>query len=408
METLHISQILQDTAYVRTGGSPEELRCAEYLVERCAQLGLKANIEAFEVPMSTIHEAQLIVDGKNIPCKGYLCAGSAEVEAPLYYLTGRDAYSLSQARGKIVLIDGGTGYWLYQDLLENGCLGFITYDGNVRYPDSDIDQRELRSYVHNGNRIPAVHINVRDAVELVNRGASQVKLVLRQDEYVGNSRNVILDLPGESQDTIVFTAHYDSTFLSVGAYDNMSGCIGLLAIAEYFANHPHRCSLRFIWCGSEERGLLGSKAYCANHEEELKNVVLNINLDMIGCVMGKFSCCCTSEEKLAHYVEYMGYELGRGVSIMQIAYPSDSTSFADKAIPAVTFARDAPPSTATIHNRYDTMEVVKPEHLLEDVDFIIAFADRMANAVRCPVARQMPDNMKEKLDLYMFRKRDKK
>ena len=120
METLHISQILQDTAYVRTGGSPEELRCAEYLVERCAQLGLKANIEAFEVPMSTIHEAQLIVDGKNIPCKGYLCAGSAEVEAPLYYLTGRDAYSLSQARGKIVLIDGGTGYWLYQDLLENG------------------------------------------------------------------------------------------------------------------------------------------------------------------------------------------------------------------------------------------------------------------------------------------------
>lgn len=408
METLRVTQILQDTAYVRTGGSPEELRCAQYLAQQCAQMGLEAKIEAFEVPMATIQEATLIVDGKQIPCKGYLCSGSAEVEAPLYYMTGRDAYSLSQARGKIVLIDGGTGYWLYQDLLENGCLGFITYEGNVRYPDFDMDQRELRSYVHNGKKIPGIHIHVSDAIELVNRGASTAKIVLRQDEFTGNSHNVILDLPGQSQDTIVFTAHYDSTSLSVGAYDNMSGCIGLLAIAEYFANHPHRCSLRFIWCGSEERGLLGSKAYCAAHEEELKNVVMNINLDMIGCVMGKFSCCCTSEDKLAHYVEYMGYELGRGVSIMQIAYPSDSTSFADKAIPAVTFARDAPPTTATIHNRYDTMEVVKPEHLLEDVDFVIAFADRMANAVRCPVARMMPDNMKEKLDLYMFRKRDKK
>ena len=408
MESQKILQILSDTAYVRTGGSAEELRCAQYLADRCAELGHTAAIEAFEVPVSTIQEARLWIDGREIPCKGYLCAGNADLEAPLYYMTGRDPYSISQAKGKIVLLDGGAGYWLYQDLLEAGCLGFISYDGNVRYDHDDIDQRELRSYVHNGNRMPAVNINVKDAVQMVRSGASTAKLLLRQEETVGHSHNVILDLPGESEDTIVFTAHYDSTFLSQGAYDNMSGSIGILAIAEYFGSHPHRCSLRFIWCGSEERGLLGSKAYCAAHEEELKNVVLNINLDMIGCVMGKFSCCCTSEEKLAHYVEYLGQELGRGVSVMQIAYPSDSTSFADKAIPAVTFARDAPPTTATIHNRYDTMEEVKPEHLLEDVDFVIAFADRMANAARCPVARMMPDNMKEKLDIYMFRKRDKK
>ena len=408
MDSQKVTEILRQTAYIRTGGSEEELRCARYLVEQCAQLGLKAAIEPFTVPMAAIQEARLIIDGESIPCKGYLCAGSAEVEAPLYYMTGRDPYSLSLSRGKIVLIDGGVGYWLYQDLLENGCLGFITYDGNVRYQDHDIDQRELRSYVHNGRKIPGIHINAKDAVELVRRGASRAKILLRQEEYEGQSRNVILDLPGESEDTIVFTAHYDSTHLSQGAYDNMSGSIGLLAFAEYYKTHPHRCSLRFIWCGSEERGLLGSKAYCAAHEEALKHIVLNINLDMIGCVMGKFACCCTAEEKLVHYVEYLGQELGRGVALSQNAYPSDSTSFADKAIPAVTFARDAPPSTATIHNRYDTMEVIKPEHLLEDVDFILAFADRMANAARCPVAREMPENMKEKLDLYMFRKRDKK
>ena len=29
----------------------------------------------------------------------------------------------------------------------------------------------------------------------------------------------------------------------------------------------------------------------------------------------------------------------------------------------------------------------------------------MANARHCPVARKMPDNMKEKLDIYLNRKR---
>ena len=408
MDTLKINQILQDTAYIRTGGSREELRCAEYIAECCANLGLQATIEPFAVPMSTMQEASLEVDGKQIPCKGYLCSGNAEMEAPLYYLTSSDAYSLSQVKDKIVLVDGGMGYWLYHDLLNNGCLGFITYDGNVSFADCDMDQKELRSYVHQGKRMPGVNINAKDAVQLVNSGASTAKIKLNQEEFEGESRNVILDLPGLSEDTIVFTAHYDSTSLSQGAYDNMSGSIGLLAIAEYFATRPHRCSLRFIWCGSEERGLLGAKAYCAAHEEELKNVVMNINLDMIGCIMGKFIACCTSEDKLVHYLQYLSMEKGRGIKAYQDVYSSDSTPFADKGVPAVSFARLAPPNTATIHNRYDTLAVMKAEHLLEDVEFILSFADRMANAARCPVAKEMPQNMKDKLDIYLLRKRDAK
>ena len=57
MENNQIMQILQDTAYVRTGGSQEELRCANYIMERCAELGLEASLESFSVPMSAIREA---------------------------------------------------------------------------------------------------------------------------------------------------------------------------------------------------------------------------------------------------------------------------------------------------------------------------------------------------------------
>lgn len=408
MNAENIMKVFSDTAYIRVGGRPEEKKAAEYLRQQVAQFGLEAALEPFDVPLGDIEEATLLADGVSIPCKGYMCAGSSTVEAPFYYLRTNDAWSLRQCKGKIVLIDGYLGYWIYQDLLENGAVGFVTYDGHVNYADRDIDARELRSYVSNGKIIPGVNINVKDAVSLIEKGVKSAKIVLKQKEYMGTSQNVVLDMPGEVDEYIVFTAHYDSTPLSQGAYDNMSGSIGLLGIAEHFAKNPHRYGLRFVWCGCEERGLLGSKAYCTAHEEELSKIILNINLDMIGCIMGKFIACATAEEKLVNYIEYFAAEMGHEIKVSQDVYSSDSTPFADRGIPAISFARTSPNNTATIHNSYDTMKLMNGAQMVEDIDFLIAFTSRMANAKLCPVKREMPDNMKEKLDTYLFRKRPEK
>ena len=337
MDSKLIQKIFTDTAFVRTGGSPEELKAAEYIRDVCATFGATATIEEFDVQMATMHTDTLTVDGVEVPCKGYLNAGSHEVEAPLYYLTGKDKYALEGCRGKIVMFDGYMGYWRYRDLLENGAVGIITYDGSVNYADRDIDRRELRAMVCEGvDKLPCVNINAKDAVALIKGNAKTAKITLSQDEYVGKSRNVVLDLPGETDETIAFTAHYDSTSLSEGAYDNMSGSVGLLALAEYFTSHPHKRTLRFIWCGSEERGLLGSKAYCAAHEEELNQIKLCINLDMIGSTMGHLIACCTSEEAAVSYISYLGRELGILIDPYQEVYSSDSTPFADKGIPAIS------------------------------------------------------------------------
>ena len=407
MNTQYVDKIFADTAYVRTGGSAEELAAAQYLQACVRELGAVATLEPFEVDMATVTTAMLTVDGRDIPCKGYLLAGSGEVEAPLYYLTDSETYSLSCCRGKIVLFDGYLGYWKYRDLLEHGAVGFISYDGNVNYADRDIDHREIRSYVSKGDKIPGVNINAKDAVEIIRQGGKMAKITLAQDEYKGESHNVVVDLPGECDDLIVFTAHYDTTPLSTGAYDNMSGCVGLLALIEHYLKTPHRYGLRFIFCGSEERGLLGSKAYCAANEETLGKVALVINLDMIGSIMGHFIACVTAETKLVNYVSYMGAELGCSIRAYQDVYSSDSTPFADRGVPAISFARIAAKELAPIHNRYDTLDVMKAEQVLADIDFVIAFSDRMTRAALCPVSREIPDNVKEKLDEYLLRKRPK-
>lgn len=106
MDASKIMKVFEATAYIRMGGSDEELKTARYLQAKCAEQGLTASIEPFEVDMATMEVAQLQVDGQVIPCKGYLCAGSGEVEAPFYYLRDTDPYSLSQCKGKIVMLDG--------------------------------------------------------------------------------------------------------------------------------------------------------------------------------------------------------------------------------------------------------------------------------------------------------------
>jgi len=407
MDLQHINRILQETAYIRTGGSAQELACAKYLKAECERLGFSARLEAFDVPMAKISHASLIADGIEIPCKGYLCAGNADIEAPLYYMPEFDAYSLTQCRGRIVMIDGYLGYWKYQDLIEAGAVGFITYDGDANYADEDIDQRELRTYVSQGRILPGVNINAKSAIALIESGVKNVRIEIEQEQWMGASHNVICDLPGETDEIIALTAHYDSTSLSTGAYDNMSGCIGLLGIAETYAKKPHRYGLRLIFCGSEERGLLGAKAYCAAHETELAKVALNVNLDMIGCIMGGFIACCTAEEKLVHFVEYFSSMQGFPLKARQGVCSSDSTPFADKGVPALSFARLATKNTATIHNSYDTLKVMSAAQLCEDIGFITAFVTAMADAKRCPVSREMPEKMKEKLDNYLGRKRPK-
>ena len=406
MNRKQLRKIFSDTYYTRLSGTPEELKTAEYLAECCRAYGAKAWLEPFDVDMADIESASLTADGVSIPCKGYRLSGCGSVTAPFAYLPSLDPASLAQVRGKIVMIDGYLGIFAYKDIAEAGAAGFITYDGNVHYKDSDIDQRTLRPYVSNGVKTLGVNIHAKDAAKLVRQAPAEVTISIQQKEYVSQSHNVVAEIPGCSDEWIVFTAHYDTTSLSLGPWDNMSGCVGLLGIMEALSKEaPLRYGLRFIFCGSEESGLLGSKEYAAKHESELEKVALNINLDMIGCTMGKFIAVVSAEEKLVDFIKYYCSIEGWGIQARLGVYSSDSTPFADKGVPALSFARIATPNQATIHNRYDTMAVMSMEQMQKDIEFLAGFSMTMANAVKCPVGREMPEKIKTELDEYLGRKR---
>ena len=407
MNQKKLKQIFRDTDYVHTSGSPAERKAAEYLKACCEELGVPAHLEAFPVPMAEIEAASLLADGKEIPCKGLFCCGSGTVEAELLYLPSVDKVSLAGARDRIVLLDTqGVDPFVYKDMMQAGVQGIIFRYGNRNFPNQDIDQRDLRPIVVGDERkVLCVMVNAQTAMDLVKNKVRTVKISIRQKEYEGTSHNVVAEIPGAREEFITLSAHYDTTALSHGSYDNMTGCVGLLGVMEQLKKAHLNYGLRFVFCGSEERGLLGSKAYVQDHEAEMEKTALNINLDMIGSILGKFNACVTAEEKLAGYISYLSAELGFPVQTRVGVYSSDSTSFADKGVPALSFARSAGPDIAPIHTRYDLIEVLSMEQLQKDIDFIACFTGHMASAVLCPVSREFPEKVKKELDEYLFRKR---
>ena len=412
MDRNKMQYLFDETNYIRTGGTKEELKCATFIKEEIEKLGLEAKLEPFKVQMADIEECKLITPIGEIKALGYRNSNStsdAGLTAPLYYLKGKNDYDLSLCKGKIVLMIGYFGKWMYEDLLKSGALAFITTTGLQTDSHEDIDNRELRSMVSEGKeKIPGVNINIKDAIRLIDNDVKEVTIKLKQREYEADSHNVVTEIKGETDDIITFTAHYDSVPLSTGVYDNMSGSVGIFALMEKFLVNKPKHTLRFVWCGSEERGLLGSKAYVRDHEEELDKIGLVINLDMIGCILGNAIACCTTEMKLVDYIDYMALEKGYSLKAYQGVYSSDSTPFADKGVPALSFARLDPHDMQIIHNRYDTFDQMSLKHMEEDVEFIYAFAKRMDEAVYLPVKREIPQNMKDKLDEYMLRKKPEK
>ena len=94
--------------------------------------------------------------------------------------------------------------------------------------------------------------------------------------------------------------------------------------------------------------------------------------------------------------------VARALSLIHIS--SDSIPFADNGIPAINFSRDGAKGAAYIHNRFDTMEFLSAEALGKTLEIVLTYADTLINAAVFPVEKKIPDNIKEDIDKYLYKK----
>ncbi|OIQ30461.1 MAG: peptidase M28 [Bacteroidetes bacterium MedPE-SWsnd-G2] len=121
-----------------------------------------------------------------------------------------------------------------------------------------------------------------------------------EDKYIPNvttnTQNVIGYIEGEvhPDEVLVISAHSDhlgssDAMIYNGADDNASGTAAIMEIAQAFKTaeqqgfKPKR-SILFLHLTAEELGLHGSRYFTQNPILPLKNMVANINIDMVGRV----------------------------------------------------------------------------------------------------------------------------
>lgn len=107
------------------------------------------------------------------------------------------------------------------------------------------------------------------------------------DANGAKTANVIGVIEGSSKpdEIVIIGAHHDHLGDGhLGANDNASGVVGLLAIAQAVAQRADKPArtIAFVTFSAEEQGLVGSTYFVAHPPLALTKVVQFINLDMIG------------------------------------------------------------------------------------------------------------------------------
>ncbi|MGH6780851.1 MAG: M20/M25/M40 family metallo-hydrolase, partial [Sphingomonadaceae bacterium] len=124
--------------------------------------------------------------------------------------------------------------------------------------------------------IPAAALSNPDADNLermfARTKAVRMKLVLTPRNIgTQQSGNVIAEVPGSdpSAGIVLIGGHLDSWDLGTGAVDDATGVAITAAAAKRImdAGKPRR-TIRVVWFGAEEVGLLGARAYAQRHKDE--------------------------------------------------------------------------------------------------------------------------------------------
>lgn len=193
--------------------------------------------------------------------------------------------------------------------------------------------------------------------------------------------NLIAQLTGcrWPQAYIVVTAHYDHLGVIAGkiyngADDNASGVAALIGLAALLTAQP--CpdySYLFVATDAEESGLYGAKAFVAEPPVPLKQLVLNINLDMVSrgerfnrlYLYGAFSL-----PGIAAYVKSQHFAVQlklrqrgkglRGQNRLDWANASDHAPFRRAGIPFLFFGVEDHPH---YHQPEDDWQQIRPDYL---------------------------------------------
>jgi hypothetical protein len=221
--------------------------------------------------------------------------------------------------------------------------------------------------------------------------------------------NVLADVPGTdlSDELVIIGAHFDSWHTGTGATDNAAGSAVMMEAMRILrtVGLPMRRTVRLaLWTG-EEQGLLGSRAYVAEHYADRATMTLKpghakvaayFNVDNgTGAIRGVY--LQRNEAARPIFAAWMDPFRNMGMTTLAIRTTgaTDHVAFDEVGLPGFQFIQDPVEySTRTHHSNMDVYERGQPADLMQNAVIVASFAYHAANRTdlfpRKPLPRPAP------------------
>lgn len=413
----NLLEFVKRLSFVRTGGSTEEKRAADMIMEELTNAteessnpNVSLDVMHFTIPDGVVKKCAMEAEGKEIPCVPFLRSGNIDRECKLLYLdqgSELDFCGIGDLSDTVVLLNQMRDEETYKRLVAHKAAAFLVLQGKYYYSvdECSLYPRRLREHFTRNDVIPGFVITAADANWLVQDNVQTVHLLLEQEDVEKDSQNLVAVVEGtdRKEESVVLTAHYDSVPVGTGSWDNATGTAALLGIYQHFVKHPPKRTLRFIFCGSEELGLLGSKAFVKEYEELLEQIKFCFNFDMCGTALGPNEIFVTGKEELDTFIDQYCKMVGYSARIKSLVHSSDSAPFCDKDIPALGLSRGT--SVSEIHTIHDRTPVLSDAAMQKNVEFAVRIIGDVANAAVIPVEKGMSEERRKELDKYFHREK---
>lgn len=364
----------------RVAGCEGEKKASLHIKKEFEDLGLDTEIHEFQLDRAvSIGIGTLNINEEMLKIKSFNggCTIPKNLKSELVYIglaTKEDILNHKDLKGKIALIKRGKNSFADKVSLayEAGAACIIIFNSSEGIGTGSVGK--------NVPPIPILGMSLESGEKLLKIIEKNSKVFLTHDNFnidieyhkKAMSYNVLgkLKLKNKNVDTktIVLGAHLDCAS-SPGASDNATGISVMLEVARFLCNTEVQNKLTynilFVAFGSEEIGLLGSKALVEKLKTEniLDNLAYMINLDMVG--VGTEVNVFNLDNILSKEISDLAVKhIKAGQGVFGGAYTnmnsSDHASFEYEDIPA-SLIQTAPDNY--FHTENDTIEKINPDNL---------------------------------------------
>lgn len=394
----------------RLTGSEQGARAEQYAFDLLTSYGYDVHFQPFELVAWNRKSLALTIGGKMLKSVALAHSPvSAEVSSVLVDVGNglEEDYQQKNVRGKIVLAylqllpgtASGTKNLHRSEKTaiaeKNGAAGVVfinaVKDGVLLTGTASITGDLIR--------IPAVCIGYEDGLAIKQQltSATQVPVTIAMQNTADRvtARNIVATLKGKTPEKVVVGGHLDSWDLATGAIDNGIGSFAVLDMARALKKlkiKPKR-TIEFVLFMGEEQGLLGSKAYVAQHTQAntLNQVRFMLNFDMTNAPTGFHSSRAEMTKLYANWLPQLQQvdTTFSGENVINAGLHSDHQPFMLSGIPYGGGAGGHLPNNAGAyyHSDNDVFGLVDQKGLEQTVKLGAILAYSLAQTEEIPAAR---------------------